>query len=369
MEGFAVEKTITRIKELFGMTLHVTTASEWIQFALVLGLGVLCVSIANRIGIKMLVGWLKKKKTPAAESIGSAVQAPVNVFVIVFFLNTGKSVFRTMPGWLWQKMENGVTLIYAIATLVFLFRLIDIGLSMLRQHWKGGEKTLDEQMIHLMDKVLKGLAVVLVVITVLHQFGVQVLGLVTGLGFLGAAFALAAQSTLGNVIGSFEILADRLFKVGDRIAFGDYDGFVSKMGLRSVELCAITGERINLPNKDLVDKQIRNYTRGKHVKTTLSVGLTYDHTRERIERAMSVLNEVFETLKKQSDLPEIDRQQVSFCKFAEFYLDIQVVFWAKYDNVADYQKIMTVAHLAIKEAFDGEGIEMAFPTQTLLIKK
>ena len=254
-----------------------TFLSEWIQFSVVVILGLILIGAAKRFGIRWMVNFLRQRKVPAAVAIGKAMIAPLILVMMVFFLNTAKSVFKHMPGWLWQRVEHLAAWIYGFAVVVFLFRLVDIMMSTLQGKWRFSDRRLNEQMIRLLGQSAKILILIITVVVILDQAGVKVLGIVTGLGFLGAATALAAQNTLANFIGSIEILADGLFKVGDRIAFADYDGFVTRMGVRSVELTALHGVRINLPNKDLVDKQIRNLSRGRFVFSRVTVGLAYHH--------------------------------------------------------------------------------------------
>jgi MscS family membrane protein len=345
-----------------------TNLSEWIQFGIIVVIGLLVVWLVNRFGIRLLVNVLKKKQIPAAYAIGGAISAPLCLVMVVFFLNTAKSVFKHMPGWLWQRVEHLAVWIYGFAVVVFLFRLVDIILSLLQRKWQQADRELNAQMIRLLGQTSKGLILLVALIMILDQAGIKVLGLITGLGFLGAAVALAAQNTLANLIGSVEILADRLFQVGDRITFSDYDGFVTRMGLRSVELTSLYGVRINLPNKDLVDKQIRNLSRGRYVHANIRVGITYDCSRQKIEQAMKLLEEVLEEAKRRLDFPEVESYVTNFRQMADYFLEIEIVFWAVYTTGREYWSMMTPLHLAIKEKFDAAGIPFAFPTQTLHIE-
>lgn len=345
-----------------------TFLDEWIQFGVVVALGLIIIVLLKRFGIRWIVNFLRRKKIPAAVAIGGAISAPLVLFMLVFFLNTAKSVFKHMPGWLWQRVEHLATWIYGFAIVIFFFRLVDITMSTLKSKWNQSDRHLNEQMIHLLGQAAKLLVLVIAMIVILDQAGVKVLGIITGLGFMGAAAALAAQNTLANFIGSIEILADRLFKVGDRIAFADYDGFVTRMGLRSVELTALHGVRINLPNKDLVDRQIRNLSRGRFVFCNVKVGLTYANSRSQIEYAMKLLEEIIEHSKASPDFPEIESYSTNFKQFGEFFLEIELSFWAAYSTGCEYTALMSQILLRIKEKFDQAGISFAFPTQTLHIE-
>ncbi len=336
-------------------------------FCLVNALGLAAVWVFNKWGVKACVDKFSQKNPEMAGPVSRAVAAPVGTIIFLAFFNNAKSVFAHMPGWLWMLCENATKLVYLIATLVFLFRVVDVIVAVLRKKWETPDTTLDEHMLNLVEKGIKTVAFLLVALVGLDHMGVKVLGLLAGLGFIGAAVALALQSTIGNIIGSLEILADRLFRIGDRVAFGEYDGFVTKMGLRSVELTSLYGDKINLPNKDFVDKQLRNFSLGRFVRTSVVVGITYDHTRQRIEQAMAVVKSAVESIASEPDMPEIKNVVVVFKKMGDFSLDLEVVFWAAYKNVQGYNRVLTAANLHIKEGLDQAGIGIAFPTQTLHI--
>jgi small-conductance mechanosensitive channel len=346
-----------------------TKPEEWAWFAGVVSVGLLVVWGLDRLLFLLVVKRLQARGVAAARYIGRAARAPLAVAVFVAFMNRAKDSFQAMPPQVWQLLENLAPFVYGFAAVLFSLRVVDVAVETLRSRYALSGADVDEQMLTFVARASKGFVMVVALVVLLDQMGVKVLGLVTGLGFLGAAIALASQSTFANLIGSIEILADRLFKVGDRIAFADYDGFVTRMGIRSVELVSLSGERINLPNKDLVDKQIRNYTRGRFVRTTLTVGITYNNTRAGVERAMTALNEVFEAVKARKDVPALDRYEVVFRGFGASQLDLMCIFWADYRTTPDFNRIVTEVNLAIKEKFDAAGITFAFPTQTLQIER
>jgi small-conductance mechanosensitive channel len=135
------------------------------------------------------------------------------------------------------------------------------------------------------------------------------------------------------------------------------------MGLRSITLAALTGEKINLPNKDLVDKQIRNYTRGKFNRTTLSIGVVYDNSRAQLEHALALMESVIRTN------PRVDQCETSLRRFADSSVELQAIFWADYKTSPEYNRLVSDIQLALKEAFDQAGIAFAFPTQTVYVKR
>jgi small-conductance mechanosensitive channel len=349
-----------------GTTLATKTSwVEWILFGGVLVLGATVLVILHRWALPRLVTHLERRKVPGARAIGRALGTPLTVVTAVYFLNMGKSVFSGLPGWLWLRIEHLVSLIYGVTVLVFVFRAIDIAMEVLAHSWRTEGSDLDVQLIRLIERTCKGVALAIALLIVLDSMGVSVIGLVTGLGFLGAAVALASQSTIANILGSITVLADRMFRVGDRIQFGAYDGFVTEMGLLSVELTSLYGDRLKLPNKDVADQQLRNFSRGRFVRTAISVGITYDTPRAKVERALTVLEQCAASLKGMAEVPDIDRVETGVAQLDASQITLDLIVWADYRTSAQYRKLVTALNLAVKEAFDREGITFAFPTQTI----
>jgi MscS family membrane protein len=341
---------------------HVTSA-EWLAFALNLLLGLILMVILSRVVASQLKKRLGHLDSGLADRVVAAISGPLNLLIFGYFFLLGFDQFKGMPGSIWQRVHDLYDLINLLVLLLFAFRLADIAAFYFRGKIASGSTELDTRWADLVGYVLKGIILIGALISILNKIGINVLGLVTGASFLGAAVALASQKTIGNIIGSLEIMMDRLFKEGDRISFGEYDGFVTKMGLRSIELTAITGERINLPNKDVADQQIRNYSRQKHVRTVISVGLTYDHNRAQLERAMQLLIEII------GAHPRVREVNVVFRKFGESSLDLDAIFWADYKVISEYNALMNELNLTVKDRFDAEKIEFAFPTRTIVMQE
>lgn len=335
---------------------------EWLWVLVYLGAGVVILRFVDPLLKQAITHWLKKFSAALHAKIFAAARGPVRLLIVVYFASMAFDSFKAMPPALWDRVQNGfVPLIYQFSLLVVAYRLVEIIAHLLREHWAGGESKLDERWADLFGKVGKTLVIVITVLAVLSHF-TSIWPYLTGASFLGAAVALASQKTIANIIGSLEIMFGRLFKEGDRISFGEYDGFVTQMGLRCIELTSLTGEKINLPNKDLVEQQIRNYSHNKLVRTMLSIGITYDNNRSEIERALALLSESIKAN------PKVNRVTVTFQNFGNSSLELEAIFWADYKTALEYKTLINELNLNIKEKFDAEGIEFAFPTQTIYVK-
>ena len=338
------------------------SVGEIVVFFLCLIGGVVVSLILQKVAGSRLRTWAGRKDPVLGDQIVRALTVPLWVFVCSYFFVLGLEQLSGLPHSAQKRLDDLAPLVYLIAAVVFAFRCMDIVSEVLRRRWSGDEKTLDEQWAKLIGGLGKILVVLVGTLMLLQQNGVSILPLLTGASFLGAGFALASKSTIENIIGSFEIMVDKLFHEGDRISFQNYDGFVTRVGLRSVQITSMTGERITLPNKAFVDQQIHNCGRKGKVLTSFVIGLDYGHARAEIERAIALLKEIV------GAHPKTELKSVTFRAFGASSLDLGVVFWGDYMNGGECAQILSELNLVIKERFDAERLEMAFPTTTVYLK-
>jgi MscS family membrane protein len=219
---------------------------------------------------------------------------------------------------------------------------------------------LDDQLLPLFRKGMKVIIWSLGIIVGLNNAGYDVGAVIAGLGIGGLAFALAAQDTVKNFFGGIMIFADKPFQVGDRIQIGDIDGFVKEIGIRSTRVETLAGRIVTVPNSKFSDDAVENVDREPTRKIILNLGLTYDMSPEQMERAMEVLKEIAKD--NQSNIEE--DISVGFNAFGDFSLGIIFIYYIKKE--ADILQTQTDINLSILKRFNAEGLEMAFPTQTVL---
>lgn len=94
---------------------------------------------------------------------------------------------------------------------------------------------------------------------VLQNVGVNVTSLIAGLGVGGIAVALAAQRVLGDFFSALALFFDKPFEPGDRIRFGEAEGVVQRIGMRTTRLKSPGGEEIVVPNTELANSVVRNF--------------------------------------------------------------------------------------------------------------
>jgi len=193
-------------------------------------------------------------------------------------------------------------------------------------------------------------------IVVLDNLGVNVTGLIAGLGVGGIAIGLAAQGIFGDLFAAIAIILDRPFKRGDTISYDQTTGTVEAIGLKSTRVRALTGEERVIANRQLLDKEIQNLSDRDHRRFRFAIGVIYQ-TAPDVARGIPDLLQAIVRKEGASFV------RAGFIGFGGSSLDFEVEF----DTPADYEIAYRQRHdigLAILERFNADGIEFAYPTQT-----
>lgn len=197
----------------------------------------------------------------------------------------------------------------------------------------------------------------------LSNIGVNVTSLAASLGIGGIAVALAVQNILGDIFSSFSIYFDKPFTVGDLIVVGEHTGTVTKIGMKSTRIEALQGEEIVISNKELTSARIQNFKKMNKRRIPFVIGVTYDTSLEKCKEISEIIKNIF----KEVNNADLDR--VNFKEFAAYSLNFEIVYYHLSGDYTEYMRVREIINLRIKEDFAKAGIEMAFPTQTVIVEK
>ena len=152
--------------------------------------------------------------------------------------------------------------------------------------------------------------------------------------------------------------------MGDRIVVGGTDGPVEEVGLRSTRIRTLDGHLVTIPNGTLAHEKIQNISKRPYIKRVANITVTYDTPPEKVERAVEIIKDLLENHEGMSpDLPP----RVVFNEFLDAALNILVIYWYSPPNYWDFLAFNQRINLEILRRFNEEGIEFAFPTQTLYL--
>ena len=203
---------------------------------------------------------------------------------------------------------------------------------------------------------------VIILLLALDNLGIDVTALIASLGIGGIAIALAVQNVLGDLFASLSIVLDKPFVVGDFLIVGDHLGSVERIGLKTTRLRSLSGEQLVFSNSDLLGSRIRNFRRMYERRGAFEVGVTYQTTREQLEAIPGMIRTSVEA----QDNTRFDRSH--FKSFGDFALVFETVYYVLVPDYNIYMDVQQAINLELVRRFEEEGIEFAYPTQTLHVE-
>jgi len=194
-------------------------------------------------------------------------------------------------------------------------------------------------------------------IVVLDNLGVNVTGLVAGLGIGGIAIGLAAQGIFSDLFAALSILFDKPFRRGDAITYDQTSGTVESIGLKTTRIRGLSGEERIISNAKLLEKEIQNNTRRLRRRYKFVLGATYETNPGKLRSIPDLLKEIVE-----GEGYQFIRS--GFVAFNASSLDFEVEFESESQSFEDGYLARHRVGLAILERFNEDGISFAYPTQT-----
>lgn len=199
-----------------------------------------------------------------------------------------------------------------------------------------------------------------ILLLTLGNFGIDITGLVAGLGIGGIAVAFALQSILKDLFASLAIVLDKPFVVGDFIIFGEQLGSVERIGLKTTRVRSLWGEQITVSNDDLLNSRVRNYKRMSERRVSFNIAVTYETPVEKLETIPHRIRETIDAI----DGTRFDRSHVA--AFEEHGPRIETVYYVLSPDYNVYMDIQQSINLTVARHFAQAGIAFAYPTRRLL---
>lgn len=214
-----------------------------------------------------------------------------------------------------------------------------------------------------LSKIIKWVLYSIGFLLVLSNLGVDVTSLIAGLGIGGIAIAFALQNILSDLFSSFAIHLDKPFEEGDYIVVGEHRGTIEHIGVKSTRMRSINGEEIVISNQELTSAQIQNYRDLAERRASFSFGVLYETDSGKVKKIPDMIKSIFDKIES----VRLDRAH--FKSFGDSSLDFEVVYYVQSSEYGRYMDIQQNINFALMEQFEKEGIEFAYPTQTLYVKK
>lgn len=230
------------------------------------------------------------------------------------------------------------------------------------------EAIFTDVMLAWMVKAIKLLVAFIGVAAVLEIWGIQVGPILAGLGLFGVAVALGAQDLFKNLIAGILIIAERRFNLGDWIRVdGVVEGTVEQIGFRSTMVRRFDKAPVYVPNTNLSDNAVTNFTAMTHRRIYWHIGVEYASTidqlrdiRDKIE-AYILASDEFAGPDEVATFVRIDR-------FSDSSVDIMLYCFTRTTQWGEWLEIKERLAYAVKEIVEGAGASFAFPSQSLYVE-
>jgi MscS family membrane protein len=215
--------------------------------------------------------------------------------------------------------------------------------------------------IPLIKRTLATVFIVFSILVVFESLGFEVQPFLAGLGIGGLAFALAAQDTIANMFGSFVVVMDQPFYVGEYIRVAAFEGTVEEIGLRSTRLRTAQRTQIVIPNKTVAAEVITNLTRMPQRRVDTTIGVTYDTP---VEKVQAVLEALRAFLRAE---PGVHQGQivVSLADLADSSLRIQILYFTADPDWESHMMVRERVNIGILRVFNAQGVSIAYPTSVM----
>lgn len=321
-----------------------------ILFTILIGL-----RIFRRIIIVRLSKWAENTKTNFDDKFINIIQS-----ISPFFYWTTAFYFSVQS---LQTSDFFMMIVQGIFAIVLVYEAIKVAQNVLEFILQKATKQKSSTAMAGIRLILKIVLWSIGLLLILSNLGIDISALVASMGIGGIAVALAAQNILGDLFSSFSIYFDKPFEIGDFISIGTDSGTVKKIGLKTTRLQTLQGEELVISNKELTTARVQNFKKLKRRRNSFAFGVTYDTKPEVLKKIPELVTEIINT----EELAETDR--ITFTDFGDFSLNFSAIYYLDSPDYADYAQVQHRINIAVLEKFNNEGIEMAFPTQTVYVEK
>lgn len=319
--------------------------------------------IISKIFVKILETFTKKTKINIDDNILQVLIEPLKLSTVILGVYLAKE-------WLKLNRFDAIleSIIKSFSTFIFfwiLYRIIHSFEHLISKFSSNFGRELSKDIENFIVKTLKLIVVIIGVMSILQEWGINVTAFVASLGLVGMAFALAAKDTAANLFGSLVIFIDRPFRIGDWVQTPSVEGTVEEIGIRSTKVRTFAQALVTVPNANMANEAITNWTRMQKRRIKMRIGLTYSTSITQMETILKELRDMLQAH------PEIHNDQIMifFDEFGDSSLNLFCYFFTNTTVWAEYLAVRENVNLEMMKIVEKNGASFAFPSQSLYIEK
>lgn len=325
--------------------------------------------IFKRVLVRGALGILRRIAQQRSESMMANVLDAFALPLQALFMLLGvyfATEVLTLPEEIDAFAVEAISIAAGFCVFWALFRAVEpLGVSLNRLVGRFGAG-LGDDLRQFFIRGVKTLIVVIGGVIILENWGIDVSAFLGGLGLAGMAVALAAKDSVANIFGGLTIFADNLYKRGDWIETPHFEGTVEVVGLRATKVRTFAKALVTMPNAQIVDSPVINWSRMTHRRIKMVIGLEYRTTAKQME---VIVDKLRDFLKNDEDVAQTDvAQMVHFSDFGASSINIDLYYFTKTTDWVTWRDIRNRHIIAFKRIVEEEGAAFAFPSQSLYVE-
>lgn len=330
----------------------------------IFGIFLLIRGVFSRYILSKLQNWANDSKTKIDDKIVNALIPPIKFIPIILGI-----FFTAQYLDLNENLEAFVMRVERSLIAFTIFWALHRAAEPVSHSLKKLERVLTKAMTQWVFKALKVIIIFMGAAVILEIWGIAVGPLLAGLGLFGAAVALGAQDLFKNLIGGITILAEKRFHPGEWILVeGVIEGVVEEIGFRSTKVRRFDKAPVHVPNAQLSDVAVTNFSRMTYRRIKWAIGVEYKTTTEQLQ---IIRDGILKYLKendafvKSDDVPTFVRVD----NFNASSIDFLVYCFTKTTVWGEWLEIKEAFAFAIKDIVENQaGTGFAFPSQSIYVE-
>jgi len=266
-----------------------------------------------------------------------------------------------IPAGVAQVLLLATSFVATVAAVWAAYRLVDVFCDYLLEKASRTSNRFDDMLVPLARRTLKIFVIVVGIVFVASRMSEDLWGIVAGLGLGSIAVGFAAQDSIENLFGTFTVLLDKPFQIGDWILVGELEGTIEQVGFRSTRIRTFYNSLITVPNRTFISSSVDNMGERRYRRVRTTLGLTYDTPPETIEAFCEGVRQII----RSHPYTRKDYYHVYLNGFGASSLDVLLYCFLAAPDWGTELREKHRLFADILRLAEKLGVSFAFPTQTL----
>ena len=335
---------------------------QWLGLLLLVLLGTVAGSIVTLIVGRALNRLSKKRHAALTKESLAGFERPLGITLTAWVFLALLPLLGLDPA-VGEIIDIAASFVLTVAGVWSAFRLVDVLGDFLESQAAGTDNKFDDMLVPLLVRTLKSVVFIVGLVFIASRLTEEVWSILAGISLGSLAVGFAAKDSIENLFGTFTVLLDKPFELGDWITVGSIDGSVEAVGIRSTRVRTFYNSLISVPNSTFISAHVDNMgtRRYRRIKTTL--GLTYDTPPAKVDAFCEGVRELIRT----HPYTRKDSFHVYLNNFSASSLDVMLYCFVE---TPDWATELRERHRLLADILrlaESLSVEFAFPTQTLLM--